>query len=180
MTGYMDESVRTFWERQPGETNAAYQAFALYRDMGITRSHRKLVEQHFGGSSAKLRQIGEWSRKWMWVARAEAYDAEMERRRRLEREEQIQEALDRARRAALLLQRIALSGLQLYQVNSVGEPSTVLLRYLQAGLAEERLALGIPTDISRLEHRGDPGAVQQDFEARRRMDSYKRAREVLR
>ena len=172
-------SNQLFWERLEGETSRAYQAFCLYRDMGITRSLRKVVEQHFGGSSAKLRQIEEWSRKWMWVARAEAYDAEIEWRRRLEREEQIQEALERARRAALLLQRIALNGLQLYQVNSVGEPSAILLRYLQAGLAEERLALGVPNGITQLEHRGDPDAVAQHFETRRRMDSYKRAKEAL-
>lgn len=140
-----------FWEKREGETHAAYQAFALYRDMGIGRSQRKLVNEHFGGNAAKLRQINTWSAKYMWVPRVEAFDAEMERRRRIEREERIRDALERQRKSALMLQRIAVNGLQLYEANPVGEPSMTMLKFLQAGLSEERLALGIPNDIRQLE-----------------------------
>lgn len=34
-----------------------------------------MVDEHFGGSSAKLRWVEKWSSKYDWVARAEAWDA---------------------------------------------------------------------------------------------------------
>jgi len=64
--------VRAF-EREPKETNKAYGAFCIYRDLGPERSLAKAAETYYG-SSKNLAQIGLWSRKFDWVERARAFD----------------------------------------------------------------------------------------------------------
>lgn len=66
------------WERQPGESAPAFEAFACYRDMGSTRSTAN-VGQEFGKSK---RLMDRWCARWAWVARAEAWDADLDRRER--------------------------------------------------------------------------------------------------
>ena len=63
------------WERQEGETAKAYEAFSEYRDMGADRSLAK-VGHKLGKSKA---QMEKWSKKYSWVARAEAWDIEEDR-----------------------------------------------------------------------------------------------------
>ncbi|WP_062316300.1 hypothetical protein [Demequina maris] len=65
------------WERQPGESVAAFAAFAHYRDSGPTRSVRSTAE-HMGAS---LRTCWRWSRANEWVARAAWWDVEADRQR---------------------------------------------------------------------------------------------------
>lgn len=182
-------STALFWERQPDETHRAHQAFLTYLNLGVTRSLRRATVELYGlavrpedlpGTSPKLRQMKTWSAENLWVARAEAFDAEMERRRRLEREEAIVEALDRHRRVAQMIQSVGLEGLQMYRGGGPHEPLPTLLRYIESGLKEERLALGIPTDISQLEHRGEVATNVEDIEGRRQLDSIRRATEGIR
>jgi hypothetical protein len=59
------------WNRQPGETSKAYEAFSLYRDLGSERSTRRVSEQL--AKSETL--IKRWSGKYDWVARAGAWDS---------------------------------------------------------------------------------------------------------
>lgn len=49
------------------------EAFQLYLEMGVGRSHIKLQEI-LGERSVALRTIGEWSSKYNWVDRADQYD----------------------------------------------------------------------------------------------------------
>lgn len=61
------------WEPRAGESMAAYQAFAEYRDMGLDRSQEAVAAK-----LSKSRQLlGRWASKWSWVARARDYDAHM-------------------------------------------------------------------------------------------------------
>lgn len=59
------------WDRQPGESSPAYDAFLVYRDLGNARScaavGRKL------GKSTTL--MDRWSGRWSWVERTEAWDS---------------------------------------------------------------------------------------------------------
>lgn len=63
------------WERQKGESGKAYEAFAIYRDLGINRSIAK-VGKTLGKSQALLER---WSSAWKWVKRAAEWDAEQDR-----------------------------------------------------------------------------------------------------
>ncbi|MFF1957972.1 hypothetical protein ACFVWX_13400 [Streptomyces sp. NPDC058220] len=58
------------WVRQPGESDPAYEAFAVYRDMG---SDRGLIETgHTVGKSRAL--MTRWSAAHGWVERCRSYD----------------------------------------------------------------------------------------------------------
>lgn len=59
------------WDRQPGETSKAYEAFSIYRDMGANRTVRSVAE-HLSKSGTL---IAGWSGKHDWVARAAAFDS---------------------------------------------------------------------------------------------------------
>lgn len=86
------------WERQPGETEAAYVAFCAYRNGGPDRSLNAAYSQD--GKRAPG-QWAKWSAANSWVTRAEAYDdyLEAEVRRLRERNWVRQQArLDHRRR----------------------------------------------------------------------------------
>lgn len=80
------------WEKQPGETAKAYEAFMVFVRLpyetvagvasGVTRSEREVGRKM--GKSHTL--INRWARQWGWIARADAYDLEMQR---VEHEEQV-------------------------------------------------------------------------------------------
>lgn len=63
------------WERQEGESTKAYEAFCIYRDLGIQRSIAKVVST-LGKSKALLEG---WSSKHGWVERAAQWDSEQDR-----------------------------------------------------------------------------------------------------
>lgn len=59
------------WDRQPGETSKAYQAFVTYRDLGHDRTQLS-VEKALGKSKAL---ISRWAAAHDWVRRAAAWDS---------------------------------------------------------------------------------------------------------
>jgi len=80
------------WERETGETQRAYEAFKIYRDLGPRRSLRRAAELVYGEGTGSVRRIEKWSRAHDWVARAQAYDDyhEMIRREAIESYERSQ------------------------------------------------------------------------------------------
>lgn len=76
------------WERQPKEKPKPFEAFCIYRDMGIERSIRKVAANV--GKSDTL--IGRWSKENNWVERVTAWDDEQERiQREIAQKEQARE-----------------------------------------------------------------------------------------
>lgn len=88
--------------RWPGESDKAYQAFTVYRD--LPPGARSLAAA--GQLLDKTRTwLGEWSAKWSWVERASAWDAAQDRIRRLALQAEAEEAAKRhAQQARLLMQ----------------------------------------------------------------------------
>lgn len=68
------------WDRQPGESPQAWEAFQKYRDLGPSRSGAK-VGKELGKSQAL---IDRWSAENAWVLRASAWDAEQDRQWQVE------------------------------------------------------------------------------------------------
>ena len=63
------------WEKVKNEQNKAYHLFCIYRDLGPFRSIDKVVQKlDEDGTPLTRTQVGNYSSKWRWVERAEAYD----------------------------------------------------------------------------------------------------------
>ena len=64
------------------DTAKSYQAFVVYRDLGIRRTFDKLAIAVDKFNESFIKQIKYWSAKSSWVARASAYDQHIEREAR--------------------------------------------------------------------------------------------------
>lgn len=76
------------YERLPGETSKAWQAFRIYRDLGPDRTHEN-TRLSLGKTSGYLRVLEEWSSKYSWAERAVLYDDWLDRMNRQEQEASI-------------------------------------------------------------------------------------------
>ncbi|MBC9717862.1 hypothetical protein H9Y04_35555 [Streptomyces sp. TRM66268-LWL] len=125
------------WERQPGESAAAWEAFACYRDLGLSRSISKVT-----GMLHKARSLIErWSAAHRWVQRAEAWDREQDR---LWRGERLQAAREVARRHARLASAAqAKLVAQLQQFDPARLTPSDVIRWLEVTVRIERQAYGI-------------------------------------
>jgi hypothetical protein len=114
------------WERQENESARAFEAFAVYRDLGAQRSIAKVAEI-LGKSRALLER---WSTKHDWVARCQALEARDEMLRREAIEAHLQaKAKDYAEREAALRE-------QALEIREVAAEQA--LRMLQWPLTEQR------------------------------------------
>jgi hypothetical protein len=150
------------WERQIGETDSAWEAFAAYRDMGPgERSHGKL-SQKFGKTPENF---GRWSIAWQWVARCHAYDSWRDReQRKVEmeavkdmRRRHIQMAMSFQGAAALALNKIIAAEKAVVR-NADGTTSPAPLT-LKPGEVKELADLGIK--LERL-NRGEPETITEE------------------
>jgi hypothetical protein len=141
-----------YWEQQPGESASAFAAFVIFRDLGPHRSldaasrlyHRKPGQEPdrppTGTRKRKSGQVRLWYKSWNWRARAEAYDAEQDRRHRAARETALREMAERHAREAVALQEKALRRLQQMQPEELSA-AQVLDYFIQAAKLE-RLSRG--------------------------------------
>jgi hypothetical protein len=65
------------WDRQPGESDQAWQAWTAYRDQELPRSLRRAARTH----GNHLTTMAKHSERWQWVTRAAAWDVEKDRAR---------------------------------------------------------------------------------------------------
>lgn len=69
------------WQRATDETDKAFAAFCVYRDLGSERSIDKAYQRQNGGKTAPRWWEG-WSTRYKWVERVKAYDNHLEAQRR--------------------------------------------------------------------------------------------------
>jgi hypothetical protein len=83
------------WDQRADESAQAYCAFVAYRDLrserSIDRAYRAVRGQQNGNKRA-TGQFTEWSQRYEWKQRAEAYDAYLEHKFRSEQEESASKA----------------------------------------------------------------------------------------
>jgi hypothetical protein len=181
------DSPQALWEKLEGETPKAYRAFCIYRDEGpAKRSLRSTAALFYDGSSANLAQIGRWSKKYRWVQRVAAFDLEQDRIAQQQRREMAEEARDRARRGAQLLQSIALKGMTVINEGRLTaggamepetNPPTSLLRFYREGVELEFVALGLPISVIRQQQVEPP--TPEELERQQKADTYSRAARAL-
>jgi hypothetical protein len=68
------------WDRVKGETEQAYDAFLIYRELGPDRTQDG-VRVKLGKVPAYLRGIERWARRWSWAERARAWDNHLQAER---------------------------------------------------------------------------------------------------
>lgn len=137
------------WERQPDETAKAFQAFAMYRDLGPGKRSLAEVGRQLGKSKALMDR---WSVRHQWVNRVTEFDAEQDRKKLLEVEELRKEMAERhARIGQQMLNAVAkrLVGTEDGKVDPI-DPNiltpTELARITEVASRLERLARGEPTE----------------------------------
>lgn len=129
----MPKQIDTLWERQTGETEKAYEAFAMYRDMGPGRTISAVVTQL--GKSRCL--IDRWRVNWNWHERVRQYDAEIEKEARAKAVKARKDMIVRHIDIAVKLQDKALAALEKL---SIGEMSAKDIKeYIKMATDLERL-----------------------------------------
>lgn len=124
------------WERQPAESAQAFEAFAKYRDMGVNRSLRKVVQE----INKSLTTIGEWSSKHDWVKRVAAWDAEQDR---IARNEMMAEMAATRKKQRQQAQKMQEKGMELLESIRLGDAKlSEIVSLLKAGMEQERIAIG--------------------------------------
>ncbi|MFA5801542.1 MAG: hypothetical protein WC911_03605 [Thermoleophilia bacterium] len=139
------------WTRQKGETNKAFEAFVLYRDMGTSRSCAKVAD-HLSRSNTLI--FG-WSAKWSWQRRVELYDVHQDQER-LKRLEQSRIKMDE--RQATYGKAMQAKGMIFIQ-GPDGGPQDVnqAAKLVVEGSKIERVAHGAPSEVINQQHTGADG-----------------------
>lgn len=159
-------SEQELWERQPGESSVAYEAFLLYRNMGHETEGEKKKRRLASvaeklGKSVKLME--RWSFTWDWVERARAYDNELQRIGMEETRSAIKKMLKDHMTMAQALQKKAMNAL--LRLDDENLTARNILDYLAQGIELERQArlesaeVGRPTSAN-----GRPGIALDEPE----------------
>lgn len=139
------------WDRLPNESGKAYAVFCVYRDLGPERSLEKLRRNLDKPRSKKW--LGEWSVKYNWVERAQAYDDYIERKKREEKENAILEMAERHAKLAMAFQQRVAQRLQ--QISPAELSPSDMAKWLDIATKLERLSRGEPTEIEKQEVHGE-------------------------
>lgn len=124
------------WDRQPGESTPAFEAFQKYRDMGVKRSHAR-VARELGKSTALMAR---WSLRWSWVTRAEAWDREQDRLWRQEQAEARREIARKHLRVGAAMMGKAVQRLQSIPPEALSPAD--LERWMRCATMMEQQAIG--------------------------------------
>lgn len=134
----MSEPVVLPWDRQPQEPENAYAYFAVYRDMGRTRTVAKVADE--------VNKSRDYTHKiaagWRWVQRSQAFDREQDRMYGEALAERRREMAERHARLASALQSKVVARLQ--SLDAATLTPADIARWLEVTTRLERLALGLP------------------------------------
>jgi hypothetical protein len=134
------------YDRQPGESLAAWRAFTVYRSMGEDRSLEKV-----GKELGKTRAIMErHSTQWNWVARAAAWDKKMDDARQREALKSIERTV-REHQALLSSARGKLVE-AIRAIKPEKMSAMEVARWLEVVVRAERESLGLPSLKVAVEH----------------------------
>ncbi len=135
--------------KRPEESAEAFEAFAIYRDMGVGRNVRAVAAEL--AKSEPL--IKRWCSQHDWVRRCHSYDLEVDRRKRLVALRDIEKMRKRQIAAAQTMQDLALIELEkkIKQAKKKQKKGLVdtrdIVKLMEAGAKLERLNRGEPGEI---------------------------------
>lgn len=144
------------WHRQPGESTKAYAAFCAYRDLGITRSVMRVVEE-CDGKYGKRSILTRWSLNHNWVRRCREFDDFVEKERWRDLYAHRIEMTKRHIEQAKSLQFKGISALEEVDPSALSHQD--LLRYIKTGMELEKAVINysLPDEAEmNKESKGDP------------------------
>ena len=124
------------WLRFDNESAKAYEAFTVYRDLGIRRTLRETAEKV--GKSAS--SIEKWSRQHRWVARCAAWAEFRERESRQQQMRAIEEMNDR--HIALAQAMLSRATKRLVEIDPAKLTVRDVIDFVALGVKLERQARG--------------------------------------
>lgn len=125
------------WERQPGESTKAFEAFDLYCKLGEERSIRKVAQKL--NKSTQL--LGRWSSQWNWVIRARDYDNEIKRKEIQAEKKAFQAMRKRQIGMAVQFQKKAYEALQSLPIEEMTPKD--IKEFMKLGAEMERANMGL-------------------------------------
>lgn len=129
------------WDRQPGESAKAFEAFTVYRDLGPSRSIVK-TGRKLGKNRVTLEQ---WSSKFSWVERSAAWDGEQDRVARQAQLDEIKKMRKRhAQVAKKALEKISQA---LDMMDPEGMSDSGMARLMDTASKLERISRGDVGDV---------------------------------
>lgn len=131
------------WERQKGESEKAFEAFAIYRDMGEKRTLTAVAEKLQKSGSL----IRRWKDRWDWVERVRAYDNGLEKEARAKAIKDRKDMTDRHIKIAMQLQKKALEALTSLEVEAMSPKD--IKEFIKMATDLERLNRTLEEESSR-------------------------------
>lgn len=111
------------WERQPKETEKAYEAFLIYKNAGPGRTQidtaRRLKKSY--------RLIKQWAKEWDWKNRVALYDRDVEQKAKAAAEKEQKAMIARHIKIGIQVQGKALEGLKNLKPEKMGAISVQAL-----------------------------------------------------
>lgn len=103
------------WERQEGESEAAWKAFLAFRDMEGKRTVTAVAKE-----LSKSRQlITRWKATWNWDERVRAFDNDLQKQAHAEAVKGLQEMNKRHTNIAVKMQKLAVEALDKFDASSL-------------------------------------------------------------
>lgn len=125
------------WERQPGESAKAFEAFELYCELGEERSIRKVAQQLLKSQPLMSR----WSSQWKWVSRARDYDNEKKRQELQAEKKAYRTMRERQLGIAIQFQKKAFDALQKLPIEAMTPKD--IKEFMKLGAEIERANINI-------------------------------------
>lgn len=122
------------WDRQPGESRQAFEAFNCYLMMGEERSLRAVAQQL--GKSKTL--MDRWSSKYKWVYRSDEYDNHLYKQELKANRKALKDMRTRHTKTATLMQTKALEALSKLDTKEISAKDIVSM--LSKAIELERMS----------------------------------------
>ena len=129
------------WERREGETNKQFEAFCVYRDLGIDRTQRKVSEQLRKSEAL----ISRWASINNWTERVRAYDDEQDRLNRIAQQKEI--AQMRKRHAGIASKMLETAQAALEVIDPLDVKPNDISRLVEVASKLERISRGDVGDV---------------------------------
>lgn len=131
--------TREPWERKHGETEKAFEAFLIYKNLGPGRTQIDVAQK----LSKSVSLIRRWASEWEWKNRVIAWDSDVEQKAKEEAQKELKAMILRHIKIGMKIQEKGLKGLDHLDPKRMGAIS--VREFLDFGTKLEREARALIT-----------------------------------